>query len=204
MATTSSQEPQEPTLKCAVAAIPSAPSPIEALVPFPLSKQLHKPSPKSSDTATLFTKAPSAIALTDFAAHDSYLKAIKEMYPQTNMDQLSINMAFHEDWATIRATAALIALTEGKRVITDKKLVYYDRTSLSDYDDSDASVASYMQKKPKKKNLDDEDKKFFTCIPTCYAIFFAFNSKDAVESYCPFAKHNKCWKEKNSLESGLL
>ena len=35
VAETSSQQPQEPILKCAVAAIPSAPSPIEALVPFP-------------------------------------------------------------------------------------------------------------------------------------------------------------------------
>ena len=52
-------------------------------------------------------------------------------------------------------------------------------------------------------NLDDNDKKFFTCLPTCYAIFFAFDSKDAVESYCPFAKHKKCWQEKNSLESIL-
>ncbi len=34
-------------------------------------------------------------------------------------------------------------------------------------------------------------------------MFFAFDSKDAVESYCPFAKHNKCWQEKNSLESIL-
>ncbi len=54
-----------------------------------------------------------------------------------------------------------------------------------------------------KKNLDDEDKKFFTCLPTCYAMFFAFDSMDAVESYCPCAKHNKCWQEKNSLESIL-
>ena len=52
-------------------------------------------------------------------------------------------------------------------------------------------------------NLDDEDKKIFTCLPTCYAMFFAFNSKDAVESYCPFANHNKCWQETNSLESIL-
>ena len=57
--------------------------------------------------------------------------------------------------------------------------------------------------KIQKNILDDEDKKFFTCLPTCYAMFFAFDSKDAVESYCPFAKHNKCWQEKNSLESIL-
>ena len=51
--------------------------------------------------------------------------------------------------------------------------------------------------------LDEEDKKFFTCLPTCYAMFLAFDSKDAVESYCPFANHNKCWQETNSLESIL-
>ena len=88
-----------------------------------------------------------------------------------------------------------------KSMISDEKLVYDDRTSLSDYDDSDASVASYIQKKPKKKNLDDGDKKFFTCLPNCYAMFFAFDSKDASDSYCPFASYNKCWREKNSLES---
>ncbi len=33
-------------------------------------------------------------------------------------------------------------------------------------------------------------------------MFFAF-AKDAVESYCPFANHNKCWQEKKSLESVL-
>ena len=87
-------------------------------------------------------------------------------------------------------------------MIADKKLEYDDRASLSD-DDSESSVASYMQKKPKKTNMDDEDKKFFTCLPTCYAMFFAFDSKDFVGSYCPFSKHNKCWQKKNSLESIL-
>ena len=60
-----------------------------------------------------------------------------------------------------------------------------------------------MQKKPKKKDLDDKDKKMFTCLPTCHAMIFAFDSKDAVEIYCPFASHNKCWQEKNFLESIL-
>ena len=80
-------------------------------------------------------------------------------------------------------------------MLTEEKLVYDD--------DSDESVAGHMQNNPKKMNLDDKDKKFFTCLPTCYAMSFAFDSKDAVESYCPFAKHNKCWQEKNSLESIL-
>ena len=60
-----------------------------------------------------------------------------------------------------------------------------------------------MKKKTKKTMLDEEDKKFFTCLPTFYAMFFAFGSKNVVESYCPFAKHNKCWQKKNSLESIL-
>ena len=104
-------------------------------------------------------------------------------------------MSFQEDWATTRAVAALKAFITVKSMITEEKLVYDD--------DSDESVASYMKKKHRKMNLDDEDKKFFTCLPTCYAMFFAFDSKDVVESYCPFAKHNKCWQEMNSLESIL-
>ena len=60
-------------------------------------------------------------------------------------------------------------------MISDKNPVYDDRTSLS-YD-SDESVASYMQKKPKKTNLDDEDKKFFICLPKCYAIFWHLMSR---------------------------
>ena len=63
VAVTSSQQLQEPTLMCAVTAIPSTPSPNEALVPFQLSKQP--------------LKDPSATALTDYPACDSYLKAIE-------------------------------------------------------------------------------------------------------------------------------
>ena len=104
-------------------------------------------------------------------------------------------MAFHEDWATTRAAAALKAFNTVKSMLTEGKLVYDDRTSISD-DDSDSSGASNNDewkkpKKPKKTMLDEEDKKLFTCLPTCYAMFFAFDSKYFVESYCPFAKHNK-------------
>jgi hypothetical protein len=113
---------------------------------------------------------------------------------------LKSNIAFHEDWAKTRSVAALKAFTTVKSMISDEKLVY-DRSSL--YYDSDERNAGYMQKTPKKINLDDEDKKVFTCLPTCYAMFFAFNSKDASESCCPFACHNKFWQEKNSLESIL-
>jgi hypothetical protein len=40
-------------------------------------------------------------------------------------------------------------------------------TSLSDDESSDGSYASYVQKKTKKVNLDEDDKKFFTSLPTC-------------------------------------
>jgi hypothetical protein len=64
---------------------------------------------------------------------------------------------------TVRASAALKAFMAVKNMITEKKIVY--STSYSDDDSSDESVASYVQKKPKKTNLDDEDKKFFTSLP---------------------------------------
>lgn len=78
---------------------------------------------------------------------------------------------FAVNWATVRASAALKAFMAVKNMITEKKIVYSNRTSYSD-DDSDESVASYIQKKPKKTNLDDEDKKFFISLPTCYSLFF--------------------------------
>jgi hypothetical protein len=46
-------------------------------------------------------------------------------------------------------------------------------------------------------NLDEDDKKFFTSVPTCYALFFDFDSRDVSESYCPFAKS---WQKMNLLE----
>lgn len=65
---------------------------------------------------------------------------------------------------------------------------------------SDGSPAGCVQWRPKKVNLDEYDKKFFTSLPTCYALFFAFDSKDVSESYCPFAKYNEGWQKMNSLE----
>ena len=56
------------------------------------------------------------------------------------------------------AVAALEAFITVKSMISDKKLVYNDWTSLSDDDDSDGNVARYVQKKPKQKYLDNEDK----------------------------------------------
>ena len=93
-----------------------------------------------------------------------------------------------------------------KDMIQAKELVF----GSSDNDDngydsegnSVSSVASYLQKKPKKTNLndddkktnlDDDDRKFFTSLPTCYALYFAFDTSDVSKSYCPFAKYNKIW-----------
>jgi hypothetical protein len=51
--------------------------------------------------------------------------------------------------------------------------------------------------------LDEDNKKFFASLPTCYALFFAFGPRNVSESYCPFAKHNEGWKEMKSLETIL-
>ncbi len=61
-------------------------------------------------------------ALTSMTSHDLYLKAIKEMYPDVVIGQLSSNMEFHEDWATTRAVAALKAFTTVKSMISDKNV----------------------------------------------------------------------------------
>ena len=129
------------------------------MVPFLLSKQP--------------LKTPSATALTSYSTRDLYLKAIEEVYIEFNTGWLRSNMAFHEDWATTRAVAALKAFNTVKSMLTEEKLVYDERTSLSDYyesdesgasndDDSDESEASCKWKKPKKPKktmLDEEDKK---------------------------------------------
>ena len=136
------------------------------------------------------------------ATKESYLDAIHKMYPEMIITKLSNYLPYFEDWATVRAAAALKAFMAVKDMIAHGNLVYDNRASLSD-DDSDDSVASYMQKKPKKHNLDDEDKKFFTSLPTCYSMFFCFETFDVIQSYCPFSSHNKCWQNKNSLEALL-
>ena len=109
---------------------------------IPIIHQLHEPSSKNSDTDTLSAGAPSATsvslpmevqkdalltdssALTSMTSHELYLKAIKEMYPDVVIGRLSSNIAFHEDWATTRAVAALKAFTTVKSMISDTKLVY--------------------------------------------------------------------------------
>ena len=128
VADNSSQQLQEPLLVSEVTGTPTAPSPNEALGPFPLSKQP--------------LKTPSATALTNYSTRDLYLKAIEEMYTDFTTGRLRSNMAFNEDWATTRAVAALKAFNTVKSMLTEGKLVYDDRTSISDDDDSDESGAS--------------------------------------------------------------
>ena len=67
-------------------------------------------------------------------------------------------MTYNENWAHVRATAALKAFTTVKKMITEKKIVYDNRMSLSDDESSDGSSdgspAGCVQWKPKKVNLD--------------------------------------------------
>jgi hypothetical protein len=115
------------------------------------------------------------------------LDAIHEMYPEMIIAKLSNYLPYFEDWATVRAAAALKAFMAVKEMIALGNLVYNNRASLSDDDDdSDNSVASYMQKKPKKHNLDDEDKKFFTSLPTCYSLFFPLKLLMLFRAIVPF------------------
>jgi len=71
-------------------------------------------------------------------------------------------------------------------MISDKTLVYDNRTSISDdesfYDShsdnesSDGMYASRVHKMKMKTNIDDDDKNFITSLPTCYAMFSYFDS----------------------------
>jgi hypothetical protein len=139
---------------------------------------------------------------------DLYLQAIQEMYPGINTGRLSSNLTYYENWAQVRATAALKAFTTVKKMITEKKIVYDNRLSLSDDESSDGSSdgspVGCVQWRPKKVNLDEDDKKFFTSLPTCYVLFFAFDSKDDSESYCPFAKYNEGWQKNEFIGTNSL
>jgi hypothetical protein len=63
--------------------------------------------------------------------NDLYLQAIQEMYPGINIGQLSSNLTYYENWAQVRATAALKAFTIVKKMITEKNIFYDNRTSFS-------------------------------------------------------------------------
>jgi hypothetical protein len=47
--------------------------------------------------------------------YDLYLRAIQEMYPGINTGRLSSNLTHFENWAQVRATAALKAFTTAKK-----------------------------------------------------------------------------------------
>lgn len=167
-------------------------------------------SPKQSDIGTS-TAAP--ISATHPAAgerkftREMYLTAVKDVYPEHNMDYLNKHMVLDEDWPNVRVNAASNAFRAVKDMIQAKELVFGSRDDDHNGYDSEgnsvSSVASYMQKKPKKTNLDEEDRKFFNSLPTCYALYFAFDTSDVSKSYCPFANYNKSWRKRHSLESIL-
>ena len=133
-----------------------------------------------------------------------YLTAVKDMYPKHNMDYLRSHMVLDEDWRNVRVNAASNAFRAVKDMIQAEESVFGSSNDDDKHYDSDgntvASDASHVQKKPKKTNLDDvdkktnlddEDRKFFNSLPTCYALYFAFNTSNVSKSYCPFAKYNK-------------
>ena len=76
--------------------------------------------------------------------NDLYLRAIQEMYPGINTGRLSSNLTYYENWTQVRATVALKAFTTVKKMITEKKIVYDNRTSFSDDESSNGSYASYV------------------------------------------------------------
>ena len=167
-------------------------------------------SPKQSDTGTS-TAAP--ITTTHLAAgegkftREMYLTAVQDMYPEHNIDYLRSHMVLDEDWPNVRVNAASNAFRAVKDMIQAKELVFGSSNDDDKCYDSDsntvASAASYMEKKPKKIYLDEEDRKFFNSLPTCYALYFAFDTSNVSQSYCLFAKYNKSWRESHSLESIL-
>jgi hypothetical protein len=82
-------------------------------------------------------------------SQESYFNAIQEIYSEMNTHRLSSHLIFYENWAIVRASAALKAFMAVKNMITEKKIVY--STSYSDDYYSDESVASYVQKNQRKQ-----------------------------------------------------
>jgi hypothetical protein len=80
------------------------------------------------------------------ATKESYLDAIHEMYPEVIIPKLSNYLPYFEDWATVRAAAALKAFTAVRDMIAHGDLVYDNRASLSD-DDSDTTVLPVICRK---------------------------------------------------------
>ena len=68
------------------------------------------------------------MVLKSLTTKEMYLKAVQEMYPEADMCLLSSNLAIFEDLDNIRTVAALKAFTAVRKMITEKKLVYDNRT----------------------------------------------------------------------------
>lgn len=130
---------------------------------------------------------------------EKYIKDISEMYPETNVARFGEIMKLPDGWQWARANAAESAYAKVKNMISGGKLKYCEDSA----EDSDDSVASYMQPRKTKENIDDYEKKFFTSLPSCYSMFFAFDTGNIVESACPFSKFNQCWRKKNELQDIL-
>ena len=129
------------------------------------------------------------------------------MYPELTIGSLRSNMVLDEDWPNHRVNAADNAYRGVKDMIQAKELsLGSSDDDDKDYDSDGNTVVNFpstVEKPAKKTYLDDDDRIFFDSLPTCYALCFAFDTRDVTKSYCPFGKFNKCWQEKNSLQSIL-
>lgn len=105
-----------------------------------------------------------------------YFQKVLEMYPDMDIHSLASAFTIFGDWLRDCASAAEKSFTAKKKLISTKQLVFDNQTLLSDDDSSYGSCASYVQKKPKKLNIDDDDMKFITSLPSCYEMFSAFDS----------------------------
>ncbi len=173
---------------------PSAPSKVPHEVPACPPAASHTAAPSAPSTPPKFTR-------------DEYLKSVAQLYPSMNMGYLRSHMVLDEDWLVKRDNAAVKARRAVEALIEAKQLVFQSCHDNDKHYDSDgnsvSSIASYMQKKAEKTNLDENDAEFFRQLRSCFSMYFAFDTRDISESYCPFAKFNKCWRKLFKLESIL-
>ena len=102
VATTPFHQLPAPSLNIALLGSPSVVPPTAALVSIPVTQQLHEPSSTKNskpdtpphpmvvqqDAALTSALLTDSSPLTSITSKDLYLKAIQEMYPQTNIDWL--------------------------------------------------------------------------------------------------------------------
>ena len=130
---------------------------------------------------------------------EKYIKDISEMYPETNVARFGEIMKLPDGWQWARVYAAESTYAKVKNMISDGKLTFGEDSTK----DSEGLFASFIQPNKPKKNIDNYETKFFTSLPSCYSMFFAFDTGNIVESACPFSKFNQCWCTKNQLEDVL-